>query len=266
MEYNILRNRVSYVTEKTIPSIFARTFPSVYGYPQIGKELIVCAAKVKHRSVEEAWPIILHHAAKIVTVFEHIGSVVYLENLHYTQQATPVIILANHMSSLETIATTLFAGITRGVSFVSKQSVMRYPVFKHIFAKLYPVLVGRENPREDFKIVLKQCAHLLEMGRNIVIFPQGTRDKYCRDSSFSSIGVKLAKATGAPIVPLALKTDAWGVGKYVRNMGYLRPLPIRYTFFEPIFVRSATGKEEHALSVRIITEQVQQWHEMDNTL
>ena len=63
----------------------------------------------------------------------------------------------------------------------------------------------------------------LAQGRSIIIFPQTTRSLGFDPKLFNSIGVKLARRAGVPVVPIALKTDAWGVGKLIKDFGKIHP-------------------------------------------
>ena len=40
---------------------------------------------------------------------------------------------------------------------------------------------------------------------------------------FNSLGNKLAKRNNVPVIPLALITDAWGNGKYIKEAGKIDP-------------------------------------------
>lgn len=260
---DIIQEQDTYYSPTIQPRMFARRLPSLYAYYVSLKEIISCSLSVKKCSPIEALPSILHHTAAIVHGFESIGIPFNIEGIQYTKEQ-PCVIIANHMSSLETIVTALFAGACYPVSFVSKRSVMSYPFFRVIFSKLYPLLIDRKNPREDFKTVLKEGEKILNLGRHVVVFPQGTRSYTCVPEDFSSIGVKLAKSAGYPIVPLAIKTDAWHVGPWIRDIGYIKRVPVRYKFFPPIKVTSATGKEEHMECVHSICTTVNTWIEEDS--
>ena len=261
---DIVQSQDTYISPQVSPRCFPHMFPSVYGYYVLLKEIISCSLVVRKYDAQQALPFILQHTASIVHGLESIGIPFIIEGMEYTKQK-PCVIVANHMSSLETIITALFAAGCYPVSFVSKRSVMSYPFFKEIFSKLYPLLIDRNNPREDFKTVLKEGEKILQLGRHVVIFPQGTRSQTCIPEDFSSIGVKLAKTANRSVIPLALKTDAWHVGSWIKDIGYIQRVPVRYKFFPPIEVKSATGKEEHMECVDQICMTVSRWIQEDNS-
>ena len=76
---------------------------------------------------------------------------------------------------------------------------------------------------------------LLNKGISIVIFPQSTRSVEFNPEDFNSLGVKLARKANVDIVPIALKTDWWGNGKLIKELGPIdRHKHIHIKFGEPM--------------------------------
>ena len=87
---------------------------------------------------------------------------------------------------------------------------------------------------------------------SVIIFPQTTRSNKFNAKQFNSLGVKLAKRGKVPVVPIALKTDAWGIGRRFKDFGKIRPAkPVHITFGDPLRVQGS-GKEEHKFIVDFI--------------
>jgi len=122
----------------------------------------------------------------------------------------PAVFVGNHMSTLETMVLPAIIQPVKKVIFVIKEELTTYPLFGEIAKARDPILVGRENPREDLKIVLEAGSKKLHEGTSVIIFPQKTRSVYFDPSSFNSLGVKLAKRNKVPVIPIALITDALG--------------------------------------------------------
>jgi 1-acyl-sn-glycerol-3-phosphate acyltransferase len=73
------------------------------------------------------------------------------------------------------------------------------------------------------------------------------------------LGIKLAKRCSVPAVPFALKTDAWGLGKRIKDFGPIRPeKTVRFRFGAPMMVRGS-GKEEHSATVEFIQNNLAAW-------
>ena len=163
------------------------------------------------------------------------------------------------MSTLETfVLPTLIAPI-KDATFVVKQSLVDYPVFKHIMRTRDPITVGRRNARDDLKAVLDGGDARLRAGLSVIIFPQTTRSMVFDASAFNSIGIKLAKKAGVPIVPIALKTDAWGNGSLLKDYGKIDPTrPVHFAFGRPLRIRDR-GAEEQEEIISFITERLKEW-------
>ena len=184
----------------------------------------------------------------------HVSGVEHIHNL-----AGPSVIVGNHMSILETL---LLPGIIqpiRPVTFVVKQSLLDYPVFKHIMRSRDPIAVSRTNPRQDLKVVMDEGLRKIQEGKSIIVFPQTTRSHVFSAEQMSSIGVKLAKKADVPIIPLALKTDAMRNGSYLKDFGTVdRRKAIFFAFAPPLRV-VGKGSEEQEMVNRFITEKLQEW-------
>ena len=64
-------------------------------------------------------------------------------------------------------------------------------------------------------------------------------------------------------MPLALKTDAWGQGKKIKELGPVKPgLTIRYTFASPLTI-AGQGKEEQAAICQHIESHLGKWLQLD---
>ena len=174
----------------------------------------------------------------------------------------PCIFIGNHMSSLETfVLPSLIMPHGFDLAYVVKRSLVDYPIFGDIVKVRDPVVVDRVNPREDLKVVMEEGARRLEQGRSLIIFPQHTRTVDFDLKQFNSIGIKLAKKTGATVVPFALLTWAWSTGKLIKDFGPIIPSrTIHFAFGEPMQV-SGKGQEEQQRIVDFIQGNLEGWKE-----
>ena len=171
----------------------------------------------------------------------------------------PCIFVGNHMSALETAVLPVIIDPIKPITFIVKKSLINYPVFKHIMRATRPIAVTRTNPKGDFKTVITEGSQKIKEGVSIVVFPQTTRTTNFDPAEFNTIGVKLAKHTGTPIIPLALKTDAWANGRIIKDFGRLDKTKKAYfAFGEPIYVKDR-GTEEHRAIINFIQDRLRQW-------
>ncbi|WP_176013408.1 1-acyl-sn-glycerol-3-phosphate acyltransferase [Victivallis sp. Marseille-Q1083] len=216
-----------------------------------------CCARRGHLTAERQ----IHYSNGNIRLVEACGGIIHLRGLDHLRQleGRPVILMGTHMSMLETA---VFHAIVRphlDFTFVIKQSLLKVPFFGWIMQSLAAIPVGRSNPREDLKAVLKQGKQLLQSGRSIILFPQATRSTDFNADSFNSIGVKLAKAAGVEIVPFALKTDFIGNGKYLRDFGPIhRDRQIYFEFGAPVRVEG-NGKQELQQLTAFTADRLNRW-------
>lgn len=172
---------------------------------------------------------------------------------------SPCVFIANHMSVLETFILPCLIQPQRDITFVVKESLIDYPFFRHVMRSRNPIVVGRANPRQDLRTVLKEGQKLLRNNISVVIFPQTTRSVNFEPGNFNTLGVKLAARAKVPVIPIALKTDAWGLGRKLKDFGKIRPdKTVHVCFGEPLRVQGS-GKEEHKIVVDFIMAKLKQW-------
>ena len=171
----------------------------------------------------------------------------------------PVVYVANHMSLLDTLVLPCILLAFGKVTFVVKEGLLKYPVLGTIIRAIHPIAVTRENPRQDLKTVLNQGLSLISSGCSIIIFPQATRSAIFDETTFNSLGVKLAQRANVPVVPIALKTDFQGNGKIIKDMGPVDPSKKLYIKFgEPMFVEGK-GQVIHQKIITFISQNLKTW-------
>lgn len=217
------------------------------------RKIIQASIKVKHGkySYEE----LINDGFKIIELLREVGcnvTIKGIENLENTE--SPCVFISNHMSTLETLILPAVLGIKFRVTFVVKKSLIKYPFFGRILSTLNPIPVTRENPKEDYKIVIQEGIKRLEKGISVIIFPQATRQINFEPEKFNTLGIKLAKKALVPAVPIALRTDAWGVGRILKDFGKIDPSkPICFFIGKPIYIENR-GLKEHLHIIKFIEQ------------
>jgi len=247
-----------YSTDRAAGTWLGRCVPGAVFYAKVFKIIYDAAALAKQgRYDTPEWV-----ASSITTVraLESVGGRFEVEGLDIVRGLTsPCVFIGNHMSILETFVLPCLIAPYRRVTFVVKESLITYPCFGHVMRSRDPVVVGRENAREDLRVVMDEGQKRLAAGVSIIIFPQTTRSEHFDARKFNSLGVKLAKKAGVPVVPVALKTDAWGVGRVIKDFGPIRPeRTVHFCFGEPMTV-AGSGKEEHSRVVEFIETHLNAW-------
>jgi 1-acyl-sn-glycerol-3-phosphate acyltransferase len=238
--------------------LLARRLPSLFFYTQF---LIYCfrfsrLAKQGKFDAEQWW----HGSLLTLQALEKVGVEIEVTGSKVMEAVDgPCVFIANHMSTLETICLPAVIQPYKDCTFIVKRGIVEYPVFKHIMRSRNPIVVDRVNPREDLKVVMEEGCKILDGGRSIVVFPQTTRTVTFEPEQFNTIGVKLAKRANVPVIPLALKTDAWGIGNLVKEFGPIDPSKkVHVAFGAPLTIQSRGG-DEHKQIVEFIQQQMQRW-------
>jgi 1-acyl-sn-glycerol-3-phosphate acyltransferase len=247
--YRTAPRRISWLT---------RTFPSQAFYRRFFEIVYRASAKArrgKYDSVE--WGRSSHD---VLAALEAVGvRAEFTGTEHVRQLESPCVFIANHMSMLETMVLPGVIQPIREVTFVVKQSLLDYPIFRHVMRSRDPIAVTRDNPREDFKAVMEGGVERLKKGISIIVFPQTTRSNTFDPEQFNTIGIKLAARAKVPVVPIALLTDAWNNGKWLKDLGPIDPRKTVYVGFgEPIEIQGR-GAEEHQRIIEFIEARLNQW-------
>jgi 1-acyl-sn-glycerol-3-phosphate acyltransferase len=197
----------------------------------------------------------------IFRLIENVGGRFSLSGLDNISNCKgPVIFVSNHMSILETMIFPCIIAPRKDTTFVVKDNLITYPVFGPVMRSRDPIVVSRSNSRNDLIIVMTKGQELLANGMSIVIFPQSTRNVEFKPEEFNSLAVKLAGKAGVPVIPVAIKTDFWSNGKYLKDFGALhRNNTIYMKFGEPMPI-NANGKEEHKKIIDFIAGHLAEWN------
>jgi len=201
------------------------------------------------------------YSNKNIRLIERCGGRIHLRGLnHLSAVDGPVMLIGNHMSLLETAIFHSIVRPRRDFTFVIKEGLLKVPFFGNIMRSLDAIAIGRANPRDDLRIVLTRGKEVLQSGRSIILFPQSTRSESFDPRKFNSIGIKLARNAGVPVIPFALKTDFLGNGKWLKDFGPLRrDHDIYFEFGEPMPI-TGDGKENHQQIIAFIKSRLQSWN------
>jgi 1-acyl-sn-glycerol-3-phosphate acyltransferase len=249
-------------TYRTAPrkiSSLARTFPSLTFHPKLIAAVFRASAKARRSKYTDAdWS---HTSRVVMRALENVGVQFEITGMQHLEQLdVPCVIASNHTGTLETAILPTIIAPFRRVTFVVKESLIDYPVFKHVMRSREPIALSQNDPRADLKITLVEGVERLHRGISVVVFPEGSRSPVFKPERFNTIGVKLAHRAGVPIVPLALSTHAWALGRGLLNdFGPIDPTkPVKFAFGEPMWVQGR-GAEQHRTIIDFIQKKIDAW-------
>ncbi len=247
-----------YETKAGSASFFGKLLPSVSFYSSFLAQIYTSARKAQKGIYDtEAWRL---SSFRIMQALERTGLKITISGIEHLQTLdSPCVVVGNHVSMMDTVVLPAIIAQETNLTFIIKQSLMDYPVFKHVMRSRNPIALGRTNAREDLRTVLVEGKNRLENGISITVFPQTTRGTGFDPKQFNSIGVKLALKADVPVVPVAVKTDAWTNGKLIKDLGKINPdVSTHFAFGAPITIEGK-GKEAQQQVIKFISNKIKIW-------
>jgi len=110
-----------------------------------------------------------------------------------------VIIASNHISAFDPFV--LAASINREIYFISKKEAFKSVLGKYLLTNLNAFPVDRENVDV---IAFKKALKILQEGKILGIFPEGTRSLDGELQELKLGVIKIAMKTGVPVLPVGI--------------------------------------------------------------
>ena len=175
-----------------------------------------------------------------------------LENIKELKEKNiKALYVGNHMSFLDPI--TLIALFDEPLRMVGKKEVRKLPIVGRFLETIDGLFMDREDLKQSLKIILECTKTLKENKMDVVIFPEGTRNKEPETTLPATYHVgsfKAATKVGAPIVPFCL----YGTFRGLAKKPDFRTNPIEFVVGKPIY------KEEYEkMTPEELVEKVHKW-------
>jgi 1-acyl-sn-glycerol-3-phosphate acyltransferase len=147
-----------------------------------------------------AWLRVVIWGARVICGVHH--RVQGMERLPSADPLAPVILAPKHQSTWETFALpTLMA---HPLAYVFKRELLLIPFFGWAIGRLDMIHIDRSRRTEAWAKVAAQGKALLARGHWVIMFPEGTRTSRGAQGTYKAGATRLAVATGAPVVPIAV--------------------------------------------------------------
>lgn len=113
-----------------------------------------------------------------------------------------VVLCAKHQSTWETF---FFPSVMpHPLAFVFKRELLRIPVFGWALGRLEMIHIDRSKRSEAWNKVARQGVQLMDGGKWVIMFPEGTRTERGKQGVYKTGATRLACATGAEVIPIAV--------------------------------------------------------------
>ena len=140
----------------------------------------------------------------------------------------PLLVAAKHQSMLDTLAPNL---VLSDAAIVFKEELKKEPVFGWYLMRAKMIPIARDEGAQALKAMLRDAKSVVAEGRQILIFPEGTRKNIGDPPDYKSGIAALYGSLKLPCVPVALDTGliwpAKGLGfrPGLATIRFLPPIP-----------------------------------------
>ncbi len=128
--------------------------------------------------------------------------------------AGPLIVASQHRSALDAL---IWFSILDRPSYVMKRELERLPLIGPLLEPAGMIPVDRAGGSQALRCMLRHAAAALGNGRQLIIFPEGTRIPSGGQEAPLAPGIAALARCGVPILPVATDSDrVWGPGLLLR--------------------------------------------------
>ncbi len=140
----------------------------------------------------------------------------------------PAVLLVKHQSTWETFCMPTL--MPHPLAYVFKKELLYVPFFGWAMGRMDMIHIDRSKRTEAFNKVVAQGQRLLDQGTWVIMFPEGTRIERGQQGSYKTGGTRLAIATGAPVIPVAVTSaKCWPRKAFIK-----RPGTVEFSIGKPI--------------------------------
>ncbi len=132
------------------------------------------------------------------------------------------VVVANHLSTLDIMACLL--AVPLPIRFLAKKELFKVPVLAQGMRMVGIIEVDREARGAIHSEVNRQSRELIENGRSLIIYAEGTRPRNGVMKRFKKGAFTMAISSGLPVLPLSIhgSYEAWRPGTPIVRGGLIR--------------------------------------------
>lgn len=132
------------------------------------------------------------------------------------------VVVANHLSTLDIMACLL--AVPLPIRFLAKKELFRVPVLAQGMRMVGIIEVDREARGAVHSEVNRQSRELIEKGRSLIIYAEGTRPRNGVMKPFKKGAFTMAISSGLPVLPLSIhgSYEAWPPGTPLVRGGVIK--------------------------------------------
>lgn len=156
----------------------------------------------------------------------------------------PVLYVGNHQGDMDILL--IMRELENLYSIIAKIETKKIPIVSQWMANANCIFMDRGNPRHTLESI-KQAQTLLENGRTVVVFPEGTRSQKAEMNEFKPGAFRCAVKAGVPIVPFVID----GSYKIFEQQRRLRPADVYFHILPAIEPEEIEGMKTPDVSALV---------------
>ncbi|MBN2724335.1 MAG: 1-acyl-sn-glycerol-3-phosphate acyltransferase [Deltaproteobacteria bacterium] len=195
-------------------SVFARFFAETFKY-----------SALEFFSTGESHELMQKWSKKTLDILGVNLTIKGLENISYDK---PQIFCANHQSNVD--AFIMNVAVPVKFYWIYKHTLNFVPLAGQFLLRNGHIPINRGNRTKAIESI-RQAGELVKLGKNVVIFPEGTRSGKAQMNPFKKGAFWLARESGVPIIPVSIE-NSWKLMK--KHSMKLASSPVSVTFHPPI--------------------------------
>lgn len=143
--------------------------------------------------------------------------------------SSPKVYVGIHRSRFDGL---IMLGFVSRCGVIIKRQYARLPPFS-AFVKHIDFVSADPDARSSISSTMEKARSLLRSGRNLLIFPEGTRARSSRLQPFKDTAFRIASSLNVPVVPVVVHTDVPFLSKIPHAPSQTRTIDMRVVFLEP---------------------------------
>lgn len=180
----------------------------------------------------------------VPSVYKLGGMVLHKKGEENIIEDRPALYVGNHQGDFDIFIIAKELGSLK--SIVAKKESGKVPVVKNYMEYADCIFMDRGNPRQTLQSI-NRAQELLESGRSVVIFPEGTRSRGPEMNEFKAGALRCALRAGVPIVPFAID----GTYKVYEQQKYLKKADVNLSILPAVETAGMEKERTKTISAEI---------------
>lgn len=130
------------------------------------------------------------------------GCKLTVEGREHIDTTRSYVVVANHLSTLDIMV--CFLAVSLPIRFLTKKELFRIPLLAQAMRAVGMIEVDRTARVSIHSSVNRQAKALIEHGRSLIIYPEGTRPRDGVMRPFKKGAFTMAVSGGLPVLPLSI--------------------------------------------------------------